>query len=124
VDAVEEMDSTTLRRFRLGFVLIAYAVFVLQGFRNAVGAEPSLSGLAIAVLAAVAVTKACIMDSRLIGKPLPRAARWITFFLWPLAVPVYLLWSRGWMGLAWIFVHFGALTLAFVVPWIVLLAVA
>ncbi|MHC4970712.1 MAG: hypothetical protein ACYTG3_00085 [Planctomycetota bacterium] len=110
VDAVEGMDARSLRRFRLGFLLIAYVLFALRGARDATLPEPCLSDLAMAFLAAIAVTKACVMDSRLVGKPLPRAARWVMFFTWPLAVPVYLVWSRGWVGLAWIAAHLVAAT--------------
>lgn len=111
MDAVEGMDTRTLRRFRLGFLLITYALYALHAARERMGVGPGLSDIAIALLASVAVTKACIMDSRLIGKPLPRAARWVMFFTWPLAVPVYLPWTRGWLGLVWIVVHLVALTL-------------
>jgi len=104
------MDARSLRRFRLGFLLISYALFALRGARDATVAEPSFSDLAVALLASIAVTKCCAMDSRLIGKPLPRTARWVMFFTWPLAAPVYLVWSRGWAGLAWLAVHFVAVT--------------
>lgn len=105
MDALEGMDARSLRRFRLGFLLIAYVLFALTGARAAVATERGLSDLVIGLLVAIAVTKACVMDSRLVGKPLPRAARWVMFLMWPLAVPVYLLWVRGWAGLGWVALH-------------------
>jgi len=113
------MDDRSLRRFRLGFLFITYALVALQGARTAVVPESGLSDLAIGLLIAIAVTKACAMDSRLIGKPLPRTARWVMFLLWPLAVPPYLVWSRGWVGLAFTALHFFALLATFLVAFAV-----
>jgi hypothetical protein len=106
------MDDRSLRRFRLGFLLITYVLFALAGARSVVATERGLSDLVIGILVAIAVTKSCVMDSRLIGKPLPRTARWVMFLMWPLAAPVYLLWARGWAGLGWAVLHGVAMLVA------------
>ena len=99
------MDARSLRRFRLGFLLIAYLLLALAGARAAVATEQGLSDLLIGVLVAIAVTKSCVMDSRLIGKPLARTARLVMLLFWPAAAPFYLLWARGWAGLGWVVLH-------------------
>lgn len=38
----------------------------------------------------------CMADARLLGKPLPALIPMVMFFTWPLSIPVYLIWSRGW----------------------------
>jgi hypothetical protein len=42
----------------------------------------------------------CIVDSQIRGFPLLHSFYWIIFFLWPVAIPVYLIWSRKLWGLA------------------------
>lgn len=41
----------------------------------------------------------CVVDSRLRKRPIVFTAQAALFFLWPVAVPVYLIWSRGWRGI-------------------------
>ena len=48
---------------------------------------------------ASAATMWCVVDSLRRGKYWHRAAQWYTFLFWPLAVPVYLVWSRGYRGI-------------------------
>jgi hypothetical protein len=38
----------------------------------------------------------CMADARLLGKPLPTFIPLAMIFTWPLSIPVYLIWSRGW----------------------------
>lgn len=38
----------------------------------------------------------CMFDARVLGKPLPALIPLVLFLTWPLSIPVYLIWSRGW----------------------------
>jgi hypothetical protein len=49
---------------------------------------------------AVLVTMTCVADARAQGRPMLEPARLAMLLACPVAVPVYLLWSRGWWGLA------------------------
>ena len=43
----------------------------------------------------------CLADASWRGKPMTWAAQLLTFLFWPIAVPIYLVASRGWRGLGW-----------------------
>ena len=60
----------------------------------------------------------CMADARLLGKPLPILIPLAMFVIWPLSVPVYLVWSRGWRrGLVRSVAYLIALSLLFGVPY-------
>jgi len=67
----------------------------LAGVRNAIS-ETRLTDLLIAVVLCAGMATSCIYDARCRGKPMTGAGSMATFFLWPIAVPAYLVWSRGW----------------------------
>ena len=43
----------------------------------------------------------CLADASWRGNPMTWAVQLLTFLFWPVAVPVYLVASRGWRGLGW-----------------------
>jgi hypothetical protein len=47
----------------------------------------------------------CSADAKLAGKTLVEMARLGIFFLWPVGVPVYLLWARSIRGLGILLLH-------------------
>ena len=63
------------------------------------------------------VTWWCVVDSRMRGSPIVQSLHWIIFFTWPLAAPVYLIWSRKLRGLGWCLLHaiglYGSCVLAY-----------
>ena len=81
--------------FRRALVLSGFLLFVLDGVRKSLleGTRPVDFFLAIAV--AVIAVKFCIVDYRMRGRTLIRSYHWLIFFMWPIALPVYLLCSRG-----------------------------
>ena len=59
---------------------------------------------------ASAMTGWCVADSRILGRPLLPVLQMITFFTWPVAVPMYLMWSRRFRGLGLALLHAVGLT--------------
>jgi hypothetical protein len=47
----------------------------------------------------------CIADGRVAGRPILRSFYWLIYFLWPIAVPIYLIWARGLKGLGFALFH-------------------
>jgi hypothetical protein len=52
------------------------------------------------------------VDSQIRGKPLVRSFHWLTLFMWPVSVPVYLIQTRGWRRLHWVALWIGGYVLA------------
>jgi len=53
-----------------------------------------------------------VFDARYRGKPLVRIVQLIVMGLWPIAVPIYLIATRGVRGLAWTILNLVGLVLA------------
>jgi hypothetical protein len=90
--------------FRPLFVAGLYGVAAFSGFAQAIS-ENSLVYYLVAMLLSCFATAWCVVDARRRGKPLLPVLQMITFFTWPIAVPIYLISTRKWRGLAYALVH-------------------
>lgn len=81
--------------FRSVLVLSGFLLFVLTGVRGSMLEEPGLVDVFLGIVLAVIAVKFCIVDYRMRDRTLVRSYHWLIFFTWPLALPVYLLCSRG-----------------------------
>ena len=102
------MDWSEARRFELRLSLgLIVLCFFLAGYWAALressgswGIPGSLYlGLEFVLLSLA--TLGCALDARLRGRWPTHSAFLAVAFLWPVAIPIYLLWSRGLAGL-WI----------------------
>jgi hypothetical protein len=102
------VDTSDLRHYRT-FAIVALGVAsVFNGVSQARGASEAVGLLSIFGIASAA-TMWCVMDSMLRGQYYHRALQWITLYLWPLAVPAYLIRTRRWRGLLMAFGGFAFL---------------
>lgn len=90
-----------LRWSLLGFVLL---VMACTGVRSAMFPEGDRIGLLLTIATAIAVTKCCAVDAVIRGRPMTHGAQWAMVLTWPVAAPVYVVWTRRWGGLLWAFV--------------------
>jgi len=112
-EASSPADDVTLPRYRW---LSALGFLVACLMRGAFAALDYKLGELVALLTVCsACAMWCVVDSMLRGKYWPRYWHWITFWAWPVAVPVYLVWSRGARGLLLAVVLWVAL---FALPWL------
>ena len=81
--------------FRRVLVLSGFLLFVLAVVRGYMLVEPGLVDVFLSIALAVIAVKFCIVDYRMRGRTLVRSYHWLIFFTWPMALPVYLLCSRG-----------------------------
>lgn len=95
-----------LRRLTLGLALVAFAI---AGMR--IGAMPPGEGaygrgdLIVNFVIASLLTLWCVFDADVRGKSLHGVGAMVILLAWPLALPVYFLWSRGAPGLVPFFLH-------------------
>jgi hypothetical protein len=103
-------------RHTLWFLAAFYALAIVSGARQAYWFQESLLDLLIPLAEALCLGLWAEEDANRRGYPIPMLSRsW--FILLPLIlVPAYLVWSRGWRGLAWILIN--------CVAWFVLTGVA
>lgn len=103
-----KMPASALKRIRLAYIVAASLTFAFVMFRAAFVRQGALSDFLFGTSLAVFVTMACVADSALLGRPIAFEVRFPFAATWPVALPAYLLRSRGWMGFAVLLVILGA----------------
>ncbi|MGQ0636786.1 MAG: hypothetical protein ACT4QC_19415 [Planctomycetaceae bacterium] len=99
------MSLSTLKSVRLGLIAAAYLGFATICAHALLTSQRSRIDIFLALVVATFVSLACVADARILRRPLACPVRAALFFFWPIALPVYLLWSRGWWGLAIVLIH-------------------
>lgn len=96
-----QSDATLLYQRRRLILLVILSLLwlsagIVEGIRpsNEATFRDALFGLAHAWL----LEMWCSADAARRGRPLGHAWRWMIFLFWFVAVPAYLVWSRGWKG--------------------------
>lgn len=97
------IPATEFRRandYRRWILIAFYAAAAIASATNAINNNALVYGLG-AILLSSASAGWCLLDASWRGQPLTWAAQFLTFLFWPIAVPIYLVSSRGWRGLGW-----------------------
>ena len=89
------------RRLSVVTLYVSLAVFGVHVAVRGPSHQPA-SDLLFSLAWGLLVTWACVLDSRLRGKPLPWTVYWLFFGFWYVAFPIYYLRARGWRGLPWL----------------------
>ena len=95
----------TLRWFA---ILSVYGLFALAGCSDATQIESSPYTLTEAIASfacGIFTTSWAVSDSRKRGHPIVHILQLLMFLTWTVAIPIYLIWSRGWKGLGWAVLH-------------------
>ncbi len=103
------MPRMALKRIRLAYIAASYLTFAFLMFRAPFVHQEALSDYLFATSLAVFVTMACVADSAVLGRPIAFEVRLPFAITWPAALPIYLLRSRGWWGLAILLTILGVL---------------
>src|SRR5262249_50079942 len=97
---LSEESKNRLKRWRtisiVGIYLLVAAIGI-YGPLTKWQADPIMALMAISWVFCLVGT--CAIDSQLRGAPLDDTSRWGMVWLWPVAVPGYMIWSRGRRGL-------------------------
>lgn len=105
LNSIEPRSVAPRKRLR-GIVLLCF--YLLVAANGALQASPphtAMIGILLALAMASAVTYLCIVDSRIVGRPIVQSVHWIMFVTWPVAAPIYLIYSRRWRGVALLLLH-------------------
>ena len=109
------------KRYRMFLIAFAYLIMVLMGMN----AGASLYGMPrereyfYSLTVAFVLTHICIVDSRIVGRPLSIFSYWLVLMFYQIAVPACIVRSRGFPGLKIVVAHFIGLVLTFYVVWFV-----
>ncbi len=96
------------------FLLVfLYFLFALSGVRAAAVPDGAPIDLLMMIVMAMTATAWVTMDARKAGKPIIRSFHWVIFLTWPLAVPIFVIRSRRWVGLLLVLLHGAMLLLVY-----------
>jgi len=112
------MNIESQKRYRTFLLIEGYLIVMLEGIAIGVFAfelpveRETLYTLALALV----LTQVCIVDSRIVGRPLPLSTYWLVFILYGIAVPICVIRARGLRGLGYVAAHFTGLSLSLIIP--------
>jgi hypothetical protein len=94
-------DAGKVNRSSVRAVLVTclYLLFAFSGVVQATRPGSAILSLIISLAIASTASYWCVVDSRNRGRPILHSLQAIILFTWPVAVPLYLAYSRGIRGL-------------------------
>jgi hypothetical protein len=94
------------KRYRFFLIVLLYFVYAMIGITVGVfGFVPHERELLYRWIFALILTHICIVDCRIVGKPLSIFSYWLVFILYGVAVPVCIVRARGIRGVGIVAVH-------------------
>jgi hypothetical protein len=103
------MNNSVQQRVRRVLGVSVYILVAASSLFHVFHPERDRLDLVLGLAFSVTMTYWCIVDSRIAERPVLRSFYWLIFFLWPIAVPIYLVWSRKLRGLGFVLLHFTGL---------------
>ena len=96
---------------RLWLVVLLYAGMAFAGAEQIVG--PGRLQILVGVFLASVASSWAVADARSRGHAMVHSVQYLILGSWPIAVPLYLMWSRGVLrGIGWTMLHALGLTIA------------
>lgn len=114
------MKIENQKRYRRYLIVLVYFIMAMIGVR--LGRYQHISagiGFFYSLALALVLTKICIIDSRIIGKPLSIFSYWLIFIFYGFAVPICIIWKRGKAGLVIVAAHLIGLTLVYAISFLI-----
>ena len=103
------MNNAVQKKLRRVLGLSLYALAAAWGLFPVVHPEHGVLYLLLIAGFSSTITYWCIVDARVIGRPILFSFYWLIFFFWPIAVPIYLIWARRLRGLGFALLHYAGL---------------
>lgn len=115
------MQIKSQRRYRTFLIVLVYFIMVMMGITIGRSSDgmPREKGLFYSLMLALVLTKICILDCRIVVKPLLTSSYWLVFMLFGIAVPICIIWRRGIAGLGIVAAHYVGMILVQIISLIV-----
>ena len=114
------MRIESQKRYRRFLIFLLYFVCVVIGIRVGVSwFVPIERQYLHSLVFALILTQICIVDSRIVDKPLSIFSYWLVFWLYHISVPICIIRARGVRGLGIVAGHLIGLILVYIIAMIV-----
>ena len=96
------------RSYRRFLLVLVYLFYAMIGIRLGVSSQgmPREREFFYSLALALILTEICIVDGRIVGRPLSIFSYWLVFMLYGIAVPICFVRARGIRGLGIVAAHF------------------
>ena len=107
------MNIESKRRYRTFLLVLVYFIVMMMGIADGASTYglPQEREILYSLALALVLTQVCIVDRRIVGKPLLISSYWLVFILYRIAVPICIVRARGLRGLAYVAAHFVGMVL-------------
>lgn len=102
IASVEQSQATSDHRSLI--VVAFYVAAALIGSTSALSHNALVAYLGKFLLACTAA-EWCLIDASYRGRPMTWSVQFLTLIFWSIAVPIYLIATRGWRGVGWVLLH-------------------
>ena len=99
-----------------------YIVWSLSGAAQILAPGDTRVTLGLTISASTLIVMWCTIDARRRGHPIVRIVQMLMWFVWAIAAPMYLIWSRSWVGIGLSVLHFIGFLVAILIGFYVTLA--
>jgi len=102
-----------LRRYRIFLIVLVYLIMVMMGIRLGIsyGEMSKEREIFYSLALGLVLTQICIVDSRIVGKPLSIFSYWLILIFYGIAVPICIIRARGLSGLGILVAYFAGMIL-------------
>lgn len=107
------------RRYRTFLIVLAYLIISMMGIRLGIYSELGSAEILYSIALALVLTHICIVDSRIVGKPLPPNSYWLIVMFSPFMVPLCIIRGRGMIGIGIVAAHFAGIMLVLIISCLV-----
>ena len=93
--------------------MLVYFIVMMMGIADGASTYgmPQEREILYSFALALVLTQVCIVDRRIVGKPLLISSYWLVLILYSIAVPICIVRARGLRGLAYVAAHFVGMVL-------------
>ena len=105
-DGLNTMNIESQKRYKTYLIVLVYFTISMMGIR--LGFYQYISkgiDLLYSLALALILTEICIVDSRLVGKPLSIFSYWLVFMFYGYAVPICIIRAHGKFGIVIVAAH-------------------
>ena len=115
------MNIESQRRYRTFLLVLVYFIVMMMGIADGASTYgmPQEREILYSFALALVLTQVCIVDRRIVGKPLLISSYWLVFILYSIAVPICIVRARGLRGMAYVAAHFVGLELVLIISFFV-----
>jgi hypothetical protein len=100
------MTIESQKRYRTYLIVLVYFIMAMMGIR--IGRFQYISrgiNFIYSIALVLILTEICIVDSRIVGKPLSIFSYWLVFIFYGYAVPICIIRARGKFGIVIVAAH-------------------